>query len=199
MVTISTKKKNLLRRGCVFNILFKIHEQMSITINKGCIIAKGCIVSKQILRTLRSNGLSSGLSLCVNIKLGKIKIRINFLGLTDSIVKAVRIRGPEIFQEGIGVMVFTDRPPLLDGVAPWHLLSFFPYSPGLFPTTPLFSQAPSWRSRTWQIFLSIPTFQALRPLSSSSVSLAFFLIRSNVISWFKHHPIRPFIITIAWK
>ena len=34
MVTISPKKKYLLRRGNVFNILFNIHGQMNITINR---------------------------------------------------------------------------------------------------------------------------------------------------------------------
>ena len=114
MVTISpTKKKKLLRRGCVFNI----HRQMSITINglglvhnrNRLLIAKGCIVSKQILRTLRDDRLSSGLGLCVNIRLGKIKIRISFLGLMDSVIKVVRIRGPKLLQEGIGVTIFMDR------------------------------------------------------------------------------------------
>ena len=103
MVTIwPKKKKNLLRRGSVFNILFNIHGQMNITINRlGLVhnrnrlpVAKGCIVSKQILRTLRGDGLSSGLGLCVNVKLGKVKIRISFLGLTDSVIKLVCIRGP---------------------------------------------------------------------------------------------------------
>ena len=117
MVTISPKKKQLLRRGCVFNILFNVYGQISITINElGLIhnwnrlpVAKGCIVSKQILRTLRGDGLSNGLGLCVNIKLGKIKIRISFLGLTDSVVKVVSIRGPELLKEGIGITVFMDR------------------------------------------------------------------------------------------
>ena len=105
MVTISPKKKKkLLRRSCVLDILFNIHGQMSTTINGlGLVhdrdrlpIVKGCIISKQILRALRGDGLSSSLSLCVNIKLGKIKIKISFLGLTDSVVKTVRIRGPEL-------------------------------------------------------------------------------------------------------
>ena len=125
------KKKKLLRRGCVFNILFNVHGQISITINGlGLIhnrnrlpVAKGCIVSKQILRTLRGDGLSNGLGLCVNIKLGKIKIRISFLGLTNSVIKVVSIRGPELPQEGIGITVFMDGPlpHLPDGAGPWHL------------------------------------------------------------------------------
>ena len=77
---------------------------MSITINglglvqnwNRVLVTKGCIVSKQILRTLRGDGLSSGLGLCVNVKLGKVKIRISFLGLTDSVIKAIRIRGLEL-------------------------------------------------------------------------------------------------------
>ena len=84
MVTISPKKKKkkLLRRGYVFDILFNIHEQMSTTIHglglvhnrDRLLVTKGCIISKQILRALRGDSLSSSLSLCVNIKLGKIKI-----------------------------------------------------------------------------------------------------------------------------
>ena len=76
------KKKKLLRRGYVFDILFNIHEQMSTTIHglglvhnrDRLLVTKGCIISKQILRALRGDSLSSSLSLCVNIKLGKIKI-----------------------------------------------------------------------------------------------------------------------------
>ena len=64
--------------------------------------------SKQILRALRGDRLSSGLGLCVNVELGKVKIWISFLGLTNSIIKAIRIRGPELLQEGIGVAVFMD-------------------------------------------------------------------------------------------
>ena len=105
MVTISPKKKkNLLRIGNVFNIIFNIHGQMNITINVlGLVhnrnklpVTKGCIINKQILRTLKGDWLSSGLGLCVNVKLGKVKTRISFLGLTDSVIKVVRIRGPEL-------------------------------------------------------------------------------------------------------
>ena len=96
---------------------FNIHRQMSITINglglvhnrNRLLIAKGCIVSKQILSALKGDRLSSGLGLCVNVELGKVKIRISSLGLTNNIIKAVRIRGPELLQEGIGVAVFMDH------------------------------------------------------------------------------------------
>ena len=94
-----------MRKGSVFNILFNIHGQMNITINKlGLVhnrnrlpVTKGCIISKQILRTFRGNGLSSGLGLCVNVKLGKVKIMISFIALMDSVIKAVCIRGPKLF------------------------------------------------------------------------------------------------------
>ena len=60
------------------------------------LVAKGCIVSKQVLRTLRGDGLSSSLGLSVDIELRKVKFRISFLGLMDSIIKAIRIRGLEL-------------------------------------------------------------------------------------------------------
>ena len=192
-------------RGGVFNILFNIHEQMSITINRlGLVhnrnrlpVAKGCIISKQILRTLRGDGLSSSLSLCVNIKLEKIKIRISFLGLMDSVVKAVCIRGPELLQEGIGVMVFTDRCLLCLTELVLGIFISFSLSARAFSNNSTFCSSSFLTVSDVENFLSIPTFQALRPLSSSSVSLALFLIRSSAISWFKHCPIRPFITTIA--
>ena len=65
--------------------------------------------SKQILRALRGDRLSNGLGLCVNIELGKVKIWISSLGLTNNIIKAIHIRGFELLQKGIGVAVFMDR------------------------------------------------------------------------------------------
>ena len=53
--------------------------------------------------------MSSSLGLCINIELRKVKVRISFLGLTDSVIKAVHIRGPELLQDGVRVTIFTDR------------------------------------------------------------------------------------------
>ena len=206
MVTISPKKKNLLRRGSVFNTLFNIHGQMNITINRlGLVhnqnrlpIAKGYIVSKQILRTLRGDMLSSGLDLCVNVELGKVKIGIIFLGLMDSIIKAVCIRGPVLFQEGIGVTVFTNNclfclTELVLGI--FYL--FFLIRQDFFQRLHFFLKLFPDTLRHSKFFLHTNLPEALRLFSSSSVSLALFLTRSSVVSWFKHRPINPFIITIA--
>ena len=91
-------------KGGVFNILLNILELTGITLDGlGLVfnwswlsIAKSYIISKQILRTLRGGGLSSSLGLRINVKLRKVKVRINFLGLTDNIIKAIRIGGPKL-------------------------------------------------------------------------------------------------------
>ena len=156
---------------------------MNITINRlGLVhnrnrvpIAKGYIVSKQILRTFRGNGLSSGLGLCVNVELGKVKIRISFLGLTNSIIKFVRIRGPELLQEGIEVTIFKDRclfclTELVLGI--FYLFFLIRQD---FSNASTFSTSSFLTLSNLANFFNIPTFQALKLFSSSFVSLALFL------------------------
>ena len=59
------------------------------------ILKKG-IISKQVLRTLRGDGLSGSLGLRINVELRKVKVMISFLGLTESVIEAIRIGGPEL-------------------------------------------------------------------------------------------------------